>query len=77
MTTLLVTQFAEEALAMDRLLIFHKGSIIIDDRPENVFKNTVVREIGLIPPVRFLLHETIEQYAGRFSDKKTQRYKPR
>ena len=53
-TIILVTQFPEEALEADRLIIMEKGKIIFDDRPKIVFQNVEkLKETGLDVPVEF------------------------
>ncbi len=55
-TTILITQFAEEALSADRLIIFYDGRIFMDGAPEKVFSNIKpLLEIGLEPPVKILI----------------------
>lgn len=55
-TTILITQFAEEALSADRLIVFHDGRIFMDGAPEKVFSNIkALLKIGLEPPVKILL----------------------
>lgn len=61
-TTFIITQFAEETLIADRLLIFNKGQIIFDDTPQNVFAFTKeIIKIGLEPPIKLLLENIINQ----------------
>lgn len=58
--TLLITQFPEEALVADRLLILQRGRIIMDDRPETLLGRTrELAEIGLDSPVQFKLHHLL------------------
>ena len=60
--TMLITQFAEEALSSDRLLIFHHGQIIMDDAPARVFARTrELEQIGLSPPVSFTLEKVFAE----------------
>lgn len=50
-TTILITQFPEEALFADRLIIFHDGQIVMDDNPNRIFQNDkALTDIGLEPP---------------------------
>ncbi len=37
-TIILITQFAEEALITDRILLMHEGHIAMDDAPLDLFK---------------------------------------
>lgn len=53
-TIILITQFPEEALHADRLIVLEKGKIIFDDQPEIVFQNVDdLRRIGLEVPSEF------------------------
>lgn len=53
-TVIFITQFPEEALEADRLIVMEKGSIVGDDDPKTVFQNVMkLREIGLEAPVEF------------------------
>ncbi len=53
-TIILITQFPEEALDADRLIILDKGTIAFDDHPKIVFQNVErLKSIGLDVPVEF------------------------
>jgi energy-coupling factor transport system ATP-binding protein len=53
-TIILITQFPEEALEADRLIIMEKGTIVFDDVPKVIFQNVDrLKEIGLDVPVEF------------------------
>lgn len=55
---LLITQFPEEVLALDRVLVMHRGRLIADDSPKGIFSRVDrLKEIGLEPPVEFLAEE--------------------
>ena len=55
--TVLITQFPEEALTADRLVILHQGRIVMNDRPGELLQRTeALAEIGLDSPVQFKLH---------------------
>lgn len=55
-TTLLITQFPEEALYANRLLVFHNGAILMDDSPARIFSRIdELLAIGLEPPLEFVL----------------------
>lgn len=54
MTTLLVTQFPEEALSSDRLLVMARGQIIMDGPPAQLFTQFArFKELGLGVPLTF------------------------
>lgn len=56
-TTLLITQFPEEVLLCDRLLILYNGQILFDDRPSEIFqKVTELQEHDLDVPVEFAIN---------------------
>jgi len=53
-TIILITQFPEEALEADRLIILERGTIAFDDHPKIVFQNVEkLKSIGLDVPVEF------------------------
>ncbi|MDZ7261261.1 MAG: ATP-binding cassette domain-containing protein [candidate division KSB1 bacterium] len=61
-TTLLITQFPEEALTSQRLIVMEKGRIIFDDQPEVVFRHVDrLQEIGLDVPVHFELENWLKE----------------
>ena len=61
-TTLLITQFPDEALTADRLIIFNNGEIFMDDKPEVIFKDVEeLFRIGLEPPIEFALREMLKR----------------
>lgn len=52
MGILLVTQYAEEALSFDRLVVMERGKIVFDGPPRTVFQNVEeLRQMGLDVPV--------------------------
>ena len=52
--TILITQFPSEAESADRLIILHKGRVLLDDTPERVFAHTpLLAECGIPLPARF------------------------
>lgn len=63
MTTILITQFPDEALYADRLLIFNNGHIALDDSPETIFqKTTKLERMGLEPPLIFKVHKLLKDH---------------
>ncbi len=56
-TIVLITHYMDEAAKADRIVVVDKGSVILDDIPENVFSNvTLMKEIGLdVPQVTELM----------------------
>lgn len=62
-TTMLITQFPEEALHADRLLIMDHGEIVMDDRPEVIFSRIEeLDELGLEIPVKFRLEKLLQEH---------------
>ena len=61
--TILITQFPEEALLADRLIVFYNGSVILDDSPEVVFERVdELKQIGLEIPVSFRVRKLLDTY---------------
>ncbi|NQT26914.1 ATP-binding cassette domain-containing protein [candidate division KSB1 bacterium] len=59
---LLITQFPEEALWCERLLVLHDGKLVFDNPPETVFQNQdVLKEMGLDVPI----HTELQAYVRR------------
>lgn len=60
-TTVLITQFPEEALIADRLLIMHSGRIAFDAPPGDIFANVDdLDKMGLEPPAEFRIEEILQ-----------------
>lgn len=61
-TILFITQFPEEALFADRLLILHQGALLLDGPPQEIFlREHDLHEAGLQPPVEFLAFLKLHQ----------------
>ena len=61
-TTMLITQFPDEALMADRLLVFDHGRIIMDAPPKAIFADEqALHEIGLEPPLVFKVDKLLAQ----------------
>ncbi|MBN1466738.1 ATP-binding cassette domain-containing protein [candidate division KSB1 bacterium] len=61
-TTILITQFPEEALSVDRLLIFSQGQLIMDDNPRTIFQSAeALDSIGLEPPLIFKVQKMLDE----------------
>jgi energy-coupling factor transport system ATP-binding protein len=61
--SILITQFPEEALFDDRLIVFHRGRVVADDRPDFLFGQAdLLAEIGLEPPVDVKLKKLLRRY---------------
>jgi energy-coupling factor transport system ATP-binding protein len=62
--SILITQFPEEALFTDRLIVFHRGCVVADDRPDFVFSQAdLLGEIGLEPPIYVKLKNLLSRYS--------------
>jgi energy-coupling factor transport system ATP-binding protein len=63
--TLLITQFPEETLTGDRLVILHRGRIAFNNQPSEIFKNIdELRALGVDVPIEY----EISHYLKRNSD---------
>lgn len=69
MATLLVTQYPEEVLGCDRLLVLHEGELVFDDAPVAVFENVdALHGFGVGVPLEFEVNHYLEQTSnGKFS----------
>ena len=60
MATVLITQFAEETVDADRLIVFDRGRIVMDDPPQHIFaRRDELAEIGLMPPMEAVLRHML------------------
>ncbi len=60
MSMIFVTQFPEEALYFDRLLILHQGSLVYDGPPKSVFTDIEkINAWGLRPPLEYQLQHLL------------------
>ncbi len=63
LTLLMITQFPEEALLAQRLLILDHGRLVMDGLPREIFlRGDELRRLGLQPPIEFLAHHELSQY---------------
>jgi len=68
-TIILITQFPEETLKSDRLIILNKGNIAYDDKPGFVFQNiNEIRELGLEVPIEFEVKKMLVEHKGYTSE---------
>jgi energy-coupling factor transporter ATPase len=68
-TTIHITQFPEEAVIADRVLVMHKGKIVLDGHPKDVFKQKdELKEMGLRVPLAMELASELAQRGIIFSD---------
>jgi energy-coupling factor transport system ATP-binding protein len=64
-TTMLITQFPEEALHADRLIIFHLGRILMDGEPAVIFSHGGLTQFGLESPMKFRIADLLKKYKER------------
>ncbi len=56
----LITQFAEEALFAERLLVLHQGKLVMNGPPRELFIHVeAFRQIGLQPPLEFRVYHEL------------------
>lgn len=59
-TILFITQFAEEALFAERLLVLHEGKLLMNGPPRELFQNLEAFEnVGLQAPLEFRAHRAL------------------
>lgn len=64
-TTILITQFPEEALRRERLLIMVEGRIIEEGHPDEIFRKVdFMKHIGLDVPIEYELAPIIQEKYG-------------
>ncbi|MDP3025862.1 MAG: energy-coupling factor transporter ATPase [candidate division Zixibacteria bacterium] len=69
-TIISITQFPEEAILAQRLLVLDKGRIILDDSPEKVFEeDEKLKEIGLAIPKSLEIANGLKRKGFRFKRK--------
>ena len=68
-TVINITQFPEEAIAADRVLVMHQGKIMLDGPPVEIFKQKdQLEKIGLGLPFPTKIASSLKQRGWRFSD---------
>ncbi|MFQ6113874.1 MAG: ATP-binding cassette domain-containing protein [bacterium] len=66
-TTLFITQYPEEVLGFDRLLVLHEGRIAFDDEPDQIFQKVdELKELHLEVPIEY----EVSHYLKKISDEK-------
>ncbi len=61
-TLLFVTQYPEEAMHFDRLFVLHEGNLVMDDRPEHIFRQEEkLMKMGLTVPVSVKLNQYLQE----------------
>ena len=65
MAVLLITQYPEEILPLDRLLICHQGKIVFDGPPDQGFRRVeALAEIGVDVPAEYAVNHYLEKASG-------------
>jgi len=60
LATILITQFPEEALIAERLIVMEKGEVLLDGPPNSLFKNVQqFKKMGLGVPVEYEIGEKL------------------
>jgi len=68
-TVIHITQFPEEAMSADRILVMDKGKIVLDDSPARIFKQKeFLEKIGLEVPFTLRIASTLKQRGWFLSD---------
>jgi len=66
-TIVLITQFPEEALFAERLMVLHQGEVIMDGPPLDLFQRVdEFQDVGLLPPIEFRAHRHLKS-SGQFT----------
>lgn len=66
-STIFITQYPEETLTFDRLLILNQGQIVLDDKPAEIFQKVEeLKNLGLEVPAEF----EVNHYLQKISDGK-------
>ena len=64
--TILITQFPEEMLSVQRLLVMDKGRIVMDDTPDVIFRRIdELHELGLEPPIEYELDRVLDKLRNK------------
>lgn len=61
-TVILITHFMEEAVRADRIIILHEGKVLLDGKPEQVFREgDLIRSVNLDVPLMVELGEKLRE----------------
>ena len=62
LTILLITQFPEEALFANRLLVVERGRIVMDGAPREIFQRVEdLQQLSLRPPIEFVVYHEFKK----------------
>ncbi len=69
LTVIHITQFPEETVTADRVLVMHQGKILLNDSPPAIFKQReLLEEIGLGVPFPLKIASALKQRGWHISD---------
>ncbi len=69
MTILMVTQYMEETTECDRIIVMHRGSVILDGTPDVVFSHSdLLLESNLVPPETVRIRNALREQGLELSD---------
>ncbi|MCH8873011.1 ATP-binding cassette domain-containing protein [candidate division KSB1 bacterium] len=64
-STIFITQYPEETLTFDRLLILNKGRIVLDDQPAEIFQKVEkLKNFGLEVPAEFEVNHYLKKLSN-------------
>lgn len=64
-TPILITQYPEETLLLDRLLVLHRGRVVLDGKPAEIFRRVAeLRDYGVAVPVEFAVQKLLESFSN-------------
>ena len=64
-STIFITQYPEETLTLDRLLILNKGRIVLDDQPAEIFQKVKeLKNLGLEVPAEFEVNHYLKKLSN-------------
>ncbi|MCH8018901.1 ATP-binding cassette domain-containing protein [candidate division KSB1 bacterium] len=64
-STIFITQYPEETLTFDRLLVLNKGRIVLDDKPAEIFQKVKeLKNLGLEVPAEFEVNHYLKKLSN-------------
>lgn len=70
MTILMVTQYMEETVGCDRIIVMNHGKVVLDGTPEEVFTHTdVLLDSNLVPPETVSVRDSLKTLGYELSDR--------
>ncbi len=64
-STIFITQYPEETLTFDRLLVLNQGQIVMDDKPAQVFQKVKeLKNLGLEVPAEFEVNHYLKKLSN-------------